>query len=116
MGFDVSISYGTANTPIAISGVVHPEEITASAVNIRVRLPKEAGANQYTVRISSSEKESVFVTARHILQATAVPQIEVEAVSGDMNHAVEVQAQVADGPIMRGACPMGCTVTLSSTW
>jgi hypothetical protein len=112
MSFDVSITYGAADTPIAISGTVLPEEIPESAVNITARLPKEHGVNQFCVRITSLERELVNVRPFLILAPGATPTIEVEVLSGDFAHMVAVQARIAEGPIASGMCPMGGTIVL----
>jgi hypothetical protein len=115
MSFDVSITYGAADAPIAISGTVLPDHIPESAVNITVRLPKEQRVNQFCVRISSADTEHVNVRPFLILPSGAMPTIEVEALTGDFAHMIAVQAQIADGPIMSGTCPMGCALVLELT-
>jgi hypothetical protein len=112
MSFDVSITYGAVDTPIAIAGTVLPEETAESAVNITVRLPKEHGVNHYCVRITSTEREQVNIHPFLVLAPGATPTIEVEALAGDFAHAVMVQARIADGPVVRDTCPMGCAVLL----
>ena len=115
MSFDVTLTYGAANTPLTISGTVHPEG-TVSSVTITVRLPKEHGTNAYAVRTTSTERVSVNVVAYHILAPSATPIIEVEALTGDFVHTVQVQARLADGPVVGDMCPMGCSITLAPTW
>jgi hypothetical protein len=112
MSFDATITYGAAETPLVVSGTVLPEGAAPVAVQIRVKLPREQGTNRHSVRMESAEGVALNVLGYHLLAASATPVIEVEALTGDFAHALDVQAHLADGQIMRGMCPMGCTVEL----